>query len=342
MQPSKRRKDIPVLLLHDIDPGWELHEQESARQSAQILINELQNEGHTVIDVPVINHSLDELLKSYNPDEYILFNWCEGLPGVDQSEHTVAQILEEKNFVYTGSPPNVLFFSWNKFFVKKLLQHKNIPTPSGIVTHSTNDCTWDTFPAIVKPAFEHCSIGITEDSVVTNRKELFDRIDFICRTFHQPAIVEDFIDGREFHVTLWGNGFIYTLPPAEMDFSAFDDIKDRVCTYNSKFKPGTSHYENIILKIPAQLDTNELTILNETALQAYRALGCRDYARIDIRLKDGIFYILDINPNPDFSPDTSTVYTAEHAGLSYGAFASCLINLAALRHPVYSQLLVTG
>ncbi|MEJ5362159.1 MAG: ATP-grasp domain-containing protein [Spirochaetota bacterium] len=337
MEPAKRRRDIPVLLLHDIDPQWELHEQEAAHQSAQILINELQKEGHSVVDVQVTHHSLDTVLKSYNPNDYILFNWCEGLPGVDHSEHTVAQILEDKQFVYTGSPSDILFLCWNKAAIKKLLQIKNVPTPDGIIIESIGDIDWDKFPAIVKPAFEHCSIGITEDSVVTNRKELLDRIDYILANFNQPAIVEDFIDGREFHVTLWGNGVIHALPPAEMDFSAFDNIKDRVCTYNSKFNPGTSHYENITLKIPAQLDNTQLAILNETALKAYRALGCRDYARIDIRLKDGIFYILDINPNPDFSPDTSTVYTAEHAGISYGAFGSCLVNLAALRHPVYGE-----
>jgi len=339
MEPSKRRRDIPVLLLHDIDPQWELHEQETAYQSAQVLIHELQNEGHSVIDVPVINHSLDTVLKSYNPKEYILFNWCEGLPGVSHSEHTVAQILEEHNFVYTGSSPEVLFIGWNKAAIKSLLKSKNIPTPDGIVINNTKSINWDRFPAIVKPAYEHCSLGITHDSVVTNQSELFERIQYILNNFKQPALVEDFIDGREFHVTLWGNGIIHALPPAEMDFSAFSNIKDRLCTYNSKFMPGSIHYENIICEVPAALSPQELELLNDTAEKAYKALGCRDYARIDIRLKDDIFYILDINPNPDFSPDTSTVYAAQNAGLSYGVLASCIVNVAALRHPVYSSLI---
>jgi len=339
MEPSKRRRDIPVLLLHDIDPQWELHEQEAAYQSAQVLINELQNEGHSVIDVPVIHHSLDTVLKSYNPKEYILFNCCEGLPGVSHSEHAVAQILEEHNFVYTGSSPEVLFIGWNKAAIKSLLKSKNIPTPDGIVINNTKSINWERFPAIVKPAYEHCSLGITHDSVVTNQSELFERIQYIVNSFKQPALVEDFIDGREFHVTLWGNGVIHILPPAEIDFSAFSNIKDRLCTYNSKFTPGSIHYENIICEVPASLNQQELELLNDTAEKAYRALGCRDYARIDIRLKDDIFYILDINPNPDFSPDTSTVYAAQNAGLSYGVLASCIVNVAALRHPVYSSLI---
>ncbi|MGQ9843661.1 MAG: D-alanine--D-alanine ligase family protein [Spirochaetota bacterium] len=339
MESSKRRSDIPVLLLHDIDPQWELHEQEAAYQSSQVLINELQNEGHSIIDIPVTHHYLDTLLKSYNPNEYIIFNWCEGLPGVSHSEHVVAQILEEHNFVYTGSSPEVLFIGWNKAAIKSLLKSKNIPTPDGTLINNTKSINWYRFPAIVKPAYEHCSLGITHDSVVINQIELFERIHYILNNFKQPALVEDFIDGREFHVTLWGNGVIHALPPAEMDFSAFSNIKDRVCTYNSKFTLGSDHYEKIVCEVPASLDDIQLELLNNTAIQAYKALGCRDYARLDVRLKDDVFYILDINPNPDFSPDTSTVYAAQSAGLSYGALASCIVNLATLRHPVYSSLI---
>lgn len=339
MDTSKRCTTIPVLLLHDIDPQWEHHEQESAYNNAQQLLQELKNEGHTIIDVPVYHHSLEKILQPYNPQDCVIFNWCEGLPGVNHSEHTVAQILEENNFVYTGSSPEVLFISWNKAAIKSLLKSKNIPTPDGIVANSTKPIAWDKFPAIVKPAYEHCSLGITQDSVVTNQKELLERVEYITNNFKQPALIEDFIDGREFHITLWGNGVIHALPPAEMDFSAFSNIKDRVCTYNSKFTPGSEHYEKITCQVPALLDEAQLELLNDTAIKAYKALGCRDYARIDIRLKDDIFYILDINPNPDFSPDTSTAYAAQTAGIPYGTLASYIVNIAALRHPVFSELI---
>jgi D-alanine-D-alanine ligase len=150
-------------------------------------------------------------------------------------------------------------------------------------------------------------------------------------------MVEDFIDGREFHVTLWGNGDVHVLPPAEMDFSAFKNVKDRLCTFDSKFLPGSSHYEKITVRVPAELNGEELAKLNQTCVAAYKAIGCRDFARIDLRLLDGVYYVLDINPNADFSPDTSSICAAEAAGLSYGAIASCLVNLAAHRHPIYSN-----
>jgi D-alanine-D-alanine ligase len=174
---------------------------------------------------------------------------------------------------------------------------------------------------------------VDSNAVVLDGPALQRRVAHVREAFRQPAMVEDFIDGREFHVTLWGNGRVQMLPPAEMDFSAFNDVRDRLCTYDAKFTPGSTHYEGIQVLLPAILMDDELVAIARTATQAYRLLGCRDYARLDLRLRDGIFYVLDVNPNPDVSPDTSLAYAAEAAGLSYGAFASRLVNLAAARHP---------
>ena len=259
------------------------------------------------------------------------------MPGLPHSDATVAEVLETLNFSYTGASAQVLTFSWDKAATKALLLQQGIPTPFGRVVETGEADQWDRFPAIVKPAREHCGFGITRDAVVADRRELKERIAFVRETFRQPALVEDFIDGREFHVTLWGNGEIHPLPVAEMDFSAFESFKDRLCTFDSKFTPGSPHYEKIELRVPALLDESQLACLNRTAIQAYRAMGCRDYARIDLRMGNGGYYILDINPNPDLSPDTSLVYAAEAAGYSYGAVASRLVNLAAQRHPVFSQ-----
>ena len=96
---------------------------------------------------------------------------------------------------------------------------------------------WDTFPAIVKPSGEHCSMGVDEGAVVSDAAELRQRVSYVLDTFHQPALIEEFIDGREFHVALWGNQHLEMLPPVEMDFSAFDDIHQRLCSHEAKFAP---------------------------------------------------------------------------------------------------------
>jgi D-alanine-D-alanine ligase len=146
-------------------------------------------------------------------------------------------------------------------------------------------------------------------------------------------MVEEFIDGREFHVGVIGNDDVRVLPPAEIDYSFFQDIHDRLCTYESNFDKTSLAYQQTIPKFPARLTEEQLSRLEELALSAYRAIDCRDYARMDLRLRDGRFYLLDVNPNPDISADTSLVKGAEMIGLSYGKLGSLLINLAARRHP---------
>lgn len=332
-----RRNDIPVLLLYDIDPIWGSTDKANVIDAAEMLKSKLQEEGHPVTDVAVeAGDALTELLKPFDPDQYIVFNWCEALPGTPRSDYQVANILERLCFAYTGSTPQILASNWDKAATKHLLDRHDIPTPCWRVVDNEDVSDWELFPAIVKPAAEHCSNGITRDAVVLNSQELKERITFVRGAFNQPALIEDFIDGREFHVTIWGNGTINALPPAEMDFSAFSSVRDRLCTFDSKFTPGSTHYEKIEVKVPALLDETQSSALNQVAIKAYKVMGCRDYARIDLRLGRGHYQVLDINPNADFSPDTSMVYAAEAAGFSYGVFASWMINLAAQRHPKFS------
>jgi D-alanine-D-alanine ligase len=156
---------------------------------------------------------------------------------------------------------------------------------------------------------------------------------------HQPALVEEFIDGREFHVGVIGNGTLLVLPPAEIDYSSFNDIHDRLCTYESNYDPTSLAYQLTLPKLPVVLTKDQLSRLEEIVIAAYRAIGCRDYARMDLRFRDGEFYLLDVNPNPDISSNTSLIMGAELIGLSYGKLGSVLINLAAQRHQIFVSLI---
>jgi D-alanine-D-alanine ligase len=330
---DQRRTDLSVLLLHNLDDGWEPSDLKKAREEIGALERAMRGEGHPVTNVPVFDADLASRLRDYHPDEHIVLNWCEGFPGVPLSEALVAQSLEVLNYIYTGSAPEVLAMSWDKGEVKRLLKSSGIPTPAWRLYHHLEIDGWSTFPAIVKPAREHASSGVTSESVVLGPEKLRTRIAYVLEHFQQPALVEDFIDGREFHVSLWGNSSVEMLPPAEMDFSAFKDVQDRLCTFDSKFNPGSRHYDQIRLSLPASLSEQEFKALERVAQTAYRVMGCRDYARLDIRLRDGVFYVLDVNPNPDISADTSMACAAEVAGYTYGAMLSKMLNLAAHRHP---------
>ena len=202
---------------------------------------------------------------------------------------------------------------------------------------SPHNISWDHFPAIVKAAFSHCSYGITRESIVLSPAELAQRVQYVLDVLHQPALVEEFIDNREFHVGVIGNGHLHVLPPGEIDYSAFPDIHDRLCTYESNVDPTSLAYKVTAPRMQVELPEEQIKQLEQVVIAAYRTTGCRDYARMDVRLQDGIFYMLDVNPNPDIGADTSFVLGADLVGISYGMLGSLFVNLAAQRHPVFGS-----
>lgn len=329
------RRDLPVLLLHNMSPDWTTDEGREAAQDVSTLGDALKGLGHRVELLAVEDERLATRLEPYDPRDHIVFNWCEELPNVPHSEPEVAAVLERLGFVFTGSPSDVLSLSHDKPQVKRILDEWDLPTPPWAVFHGPGADGWDVFPAIVKAAHEHCSIGISPESVVTSPAELEDRIAYILREHRQPALVEEFIDGREFHVSAWGNGTVAMLPVAEMDYGVMTDIRDRLFTYEAKYVPGSRLYETIDLRVPAELDPAARDALERIVLATYRATGCRDYDRIDVRYRDGTFYVIDVNPNPDINPLTSLTYAAAEVGFSYGELGSRIVNLATARHPVF-------
>ena len=332
MENLIRQSDLPVLMLSNVDHRWSLEEIRESVSLTDNLVRALQDVGHPVSSIYMETNNLPDLLRPYYPDELIVFNWCEELPGIPRSGALVAQELERRGFTYTGADSYALALSQDKRRVKRRLQKRGIPSPAWQVFTSAPTAGWTRFPAIVKPAFEHCSFGIAREAVVQSTAELIKRVRYVLEELQQPALVEDFIDGREFHVGVIGNGVLRVLPPAEIDYSSFDDIHDRLCTYESNFDKTSLAYQFTVPKMPAVLTNDQLCSLEEVVIAAYRATDCRDYARMDIRLRNGTFYILDVNHNADISPDTSLVMTAEMAGYSYGQFGSLLVNLAARRH----------
>ena len=325
--------DMPVLLLYNLDPKWSTREQAEALGATSQLGEALCSAGFPITLVQVANGDLAGVLSGYDPLEYIVFNWCDSLPGVHHSESLVAMYLEQHGFTFTGAGSAALASSYDKCHVKRLLDEAGIPTPTWELYDKGCSINWKRFPAIIKPSREHCSEGIHRDSVVMTETTLKNRVRYIIRRFQHPALVEDFIDGRELHVSLLGNRDIDVLPPAEMEFLSFKDVHYRLCTYEAKFVSQSEQYRDIKTLLPAPLSESELSEVEQVCRAAYTLTACRDYARIDIRMKDGLFYILDINPNADICPDTSTILAAEFAGYTYADFLRRLVFLAAERHP---------
>jgi len=278
---------------------------------------------------------LFEFLRTEKPD--VIFNLCESVGNESIHEMHVAGIFELLNIPYTGASALTLGIALNKALVKDLLIANGLPTPGYQLIKSPIKISLDErlrFPLIVKPSREDSSVGIDSNSVVYSLGELRKRIRYIFEQFDQPALVEEYIDGRELNVAILGNSKPEVLPISEIDMSTLPKQYHRIITYNAKWVKGTDEYEHTKGICPAPLPTELEISIKEMALKAYQLIGCRDYARIDFRLsKNNKPYILEVNPNPDISDDAGFARSARAAGYKFEELISKIVELALERVP---------
>jgi D-alanine-D-alanine ligase len=270
---------------------------------------------------------LVNFLETERPD--LIFNLCESIKNEAIHEMHIAGIYELYDIPYTGSGPLTLGTALNKTRVKEILHFHGLPSPRFQVIKSPIRINLDenlTFPLIVKPSREDASIGIDNTSVVYNINELRKKVKYVVEQFDQPALVEEYIDGRELNVAVMGNRKPEVFPISEIDMTTLPKDLPRIITYNAKWGKGTTEYENTKGVCPALLPPELETHIKSLALQAYQLIGCRDYARVDFRLsKDHQPYILEVNPNPDISDDAGFARSARAAGFSFDQFVGKLL-----------------
>jgi D-alanine-D-alanine ligase len=185
------------------------------------------------------------------------------------------------------------------------------------------------FPLIVKPSREDASIGIDHASIVYNANELRKRVRYVIEQFDQPALVEEYIDGRELNVAVLGNRKLEALPISEIDMSTLPKDYPRIITYNAKWLKGTAEYEHTRGVCPALLPPELETRMKALAIEAVQLIGTRDYARVDFRLsKDHKPYILEVNPNPDISDEAGFARSARAAGYTFDTMVQKIIETA--------------
>lgn len=264
-------------------------------------------------------------LKTYRPG--VVINLCEAAYGYSCLEMNVASLLELLRIPYTGSPPIALSLGLNKGLSKDIMKAKGIPTPKYQVLDSFKDWKRNMdYPLFVKPTREDASLGISKESFVRNEVELEKRVKYIIRRYKQQALVEQYIAGRELNVAIMGNKKPKILPISEIIFESPREPK--IVDYSAKWIKDSKEYKNTKPVCPAKLRPSLKSKVELIALQTYEALYCRDYARIDIRLKDSVPYVLEANPNPDISPDSGFVRSLKAAGLSFEGFVEEIICLA--------------
>jgi D-alanine-D-alanine ligase len=287
--------------------------------AAQHLYKALTSLGYSVTKLAVRSNleELEDILASFPPKDTFIFNNCDGFNGNNLDAVDVIRLIERMGFKHTGAAADSIGMCIDKPHSKERLLQFGVPTPLYQVFERAEGEFHLEFPVIVKPSVEDASMGIDLDSVVSNQECLFHKIAHIVDKYEQPAIVEEFICGRELAVAMLGNDVIEILPIAEQDFSWVANPLERLLTYDSKWKTDSPYYQNIPARVPAALNHKETQVVKKAAERSFRAMGLRDLGRVDIRFKNGIPYVIDINELPDLSPDAGFWNCARATGITY-------------------------
>jgi D-alanine-D-alanine ligase len=298
---------------------------------AQAVADALRGAGYRVAQVP-IHDDVESALAPYPPTHWQVFNLGEGVEGRLFEEARIAWVLKAIGYCFTGSTGNAIARSLHKAQAKALLVANGVHTPPGWLFRHPDEvdglATDLPFPLIVKPVAEDASIGVRPGAVVHTAQALRERVAYVVERYRQAVLAEVFVEGREFNVALWGDP-PQTLPLAEIDFSAFEDPYARIVSFAAKWEVNSFEYNHTPVLCPAPVDARLGSRIAGAARRAWAAIGCRGYARVDIRLgADGVSYVVEVNCNPDLSPDAGFCNAARVAGYSYEHMVVHILEIA--------------
>jgi D-alanine-D-alanine ligase len=291
--------------------------------------------GHEAV-YQVVDGRDQSLIALARAEADLFFNLTESYAGDDTMDMNLAGYLDLLGKPYTGAGPHALYLAQDKALAKKIFAFHGIRTPFFATSYKGRlDHAHDiAFPLIVKPTSEDGSIGIDAGSVVGSVKELMERIHYIHEEFDAPALIEEYIEGREIYAAVLGNESPEVLPMIELDLSRLPEGTPKIAGKEVKWEKDTEHYR-VTKSAPAEdLDEDTVQRLSDTAVAVYQALKLRDYGRIDMRLTPkGEVYVIEANPNPWLATGAEFSMAAKKAGKSYTQLISEIVDLARSRYP---------
>jgi len=282
--------------------------------------------GYGVVKVPLAPplHRGRQRLAALEAD--LVFNLFEGFAGHPETEAEIAEILSALRMPFTGCPAGALKLALDKAKTKTVLKSAGINTPDfQLLQPETLSSFRMSYPCIVKPRREDASHGLSPQNVVADFSSLEKQVTAVSRYYGGQALVEHFIDGREFNVTVLGDT---VLPVSEIDYSLPEGVP-HLLTFAAKWQPDSLYFKGTKVVCPAEIEDKEKENIAQTALNVFGLLSCRSYARVDMRLDEtGQLNVIEINPNPDISPSSGSVRQAEAAGMTYPQFIDKIVKLA--------------
>jgi D-alanine-D-alanine ligase len=311
----------------------------SVRDSAKAITRALAESGHTVELSGVHGVEVYSVLAEIRRQKYdLLFNLCESMDNNSLNEPTFAGLLDLFGIRYTGADLLALASCLHKQRTKDILLAHRVPTPPYhylLDEAALADPALDAldYPWFVKLAHEDASLGITEANLVRDAAALRARSGELMREYKQAVIAERYVEGREINVTVMGNGAeARTLPLHEIDFAAMPSDRPHIVSYAAKWEEGHVDYAGT-KPVPLRDATPAMiAAVEQVALAAYRAVELRDYGRVDLRVDAaGQPWVIDVNPNPDISPDAGVTRAAAAAGMTYPQMVAEIARIALAR-----------
>ncbi len=319
--------------VHDLYAEWDTLETIHAVKAAL-------EERHRVVMIEADEAAFQKFV-SLRPD--FVFNISEGLYGLSR-EAQIPAMLEMLRIPYLGSDPQTLSICLDKGRTKEILCYHGIPTAPFSVVSSLEEARGVrmAFPSIVKPLHEGSSKGISNSCLVRNATELAREVGVILTTYEEPALIEEYLPGREFTVAVLGNGDgARCLPVVEIRFDALPAGVNPIYSYEAKWVWDSSDKPLEIFDCPAKLEPSLQEEIETICLKAFRVLRCRDWSRIDVRLDSkGRACIIEINPLPGIlpKPEDNSCFpkAARAAGMSYNQLINAALDAAMDRCGVFT------
>lgn len=312
------------------------------RKAMQHMARVLRKLGHKVTLVPLAQEllSFQRKLQRLKPD--VVFNQYEDIVHGALYEMRLAALVRMMGFPMTGSPALALGLCRYKYMTASLLQGAGIAIPPDtFVLERMGDADahrWH-FPIIIQPAQEDAGIGLDRESVVYSKRALKGKLRHILSEFHQPALAQKFLKGREFNVGIVGGRRLRVMPLAEVDYSRLPSEVPPIMSYAAKWMENTVEYKSTRVVCPAEVEPELARRISMTALRAFRAVGGWGYGRVDIRLDEtDVPRVLEVNCNPSLDEDVALARAAARAGINYPRLLQMILQSALEEQPFDASL----
>jgi D-alanine-D-alanine ligase len=303
----------------------------------------LKKNNHEVIlcklDETSFENAKNQISKLKEEVDFV-FNYAESLGEDTSVEWKIAKMMSDINLSYTGANWKCLKVTTNKINMKKKMVKANIPTPKYQIFESVDDKMLVPYPVIIKPSRENGSMGIFSDSVAHNDEELKKCVNRILVDYKQPALVEEFIDEREFQVGIIAGNPQIVLPIAEL-FYTLPEGQDKILTYDGKWTEDSLEYKGTNTGAPINLSKVLEEKLVENAKKAHKLFGSPDYCRVDFRTKGEEVYVLELNANPCINPkDSGFSKQLKRAKIRYNHFMQIVFDLTLKKKEKSQKIIV--